>query len=235
MTPQSLSPEDYQNSILVTKQGVKDKEEGDFENLAQYETLTSNEHFQNVLITPMALKNRVKALAIKIGEKHQPGKEIHALIVLTGAFIFASDLFREIYIQTGREVRVHLIKTSTYADDVRSSLEKTRDVEILLDPMDVEDRNLLIVEDLVDQSFTLNALTRYLREKKQVKSVETCVLLNKQLKDAPGQVKQSKENLNLDYQGFLIPDVWVAGYGIDASHRFRQLPFVISVKESTFL
>ncbi|RLI61764.1 MAG: hypothetical protein DRO88_12635, partial [Promethearchaeia archaeon] len=91
--------------------------------------------------------------------------------------------------------------------------------------------------DIIDQGFTLNALMNYLVKNKKVNSVKICSLLLKKLENPSKEVKQSRKNIesHLDFIGFTVPDIWVAGYGIDASDDFRSLPFIIGVNEKFYL
>ncbi len=94
---------------------------------------------------------------------------------------------------------------------------------------------MLLIEDIVDQGFTLFEVREKLLEEQNPKSLKICVLLNKILKNPTKEVREIKNKLFLDYLGFEIPDRWIAGYGIDAGEDFRHLPFIISVKEKYYL
>ena len=234
MSPLRLSPDDYDNPIAVPIEGVVDESEKSFQNLPYYETLVSKKQVQNMLISPRAIRNRVKKMAKLIGSEYEQGTTIHAVMVLTGAFMFASDLIREIFSQTGRDLILHLVKTSTYRKEIKHYGEKERMVKFQLDIDHLEGKKILVIEDLVDQGFTLNTLVSHLRNKKGAASVKTCVLMRKNLKNPSSQVQEIKRKISIDYEGFFVPDVWIAGYGIDAANEYRHLPYIILVNEQSF-
>lgn len=128
--------------------------------------------------------------------------------VLKGAMLFMSDLCRQIALP----VDVDFMAVSSYG-----SATKTSGVVRIVKDLDVEltDRRVLVVEDIIDSGLTLNYLRRYLQARKP-KSVDVCALL----------VKEGEQRIELDlkYVGFRIPPTFVVGYGLDVAERFRNLP-----------
>jgi len=228
---------DYEYIINVPIEGIQDSEKKDNFNMEKYQKLFSDIRVKSLLIPEKSLQNRIQYLAQSIINKSQKKSRLDFLLVLTGAFIFGADLGRQIYKISGIEVIFHTVKLSTYQDEIKGKGEINRQVKFELEPRDIENRDIIIIEDIIDQGFTLNALMDYLVKTKKVNSVKICSLLLKNLDNPSPEVIQSRKNIesNLDYVGFTVPDIWVAGYGIDASNDFRSLPFIIGVNEDFYL
>ncbi len=191
-----------------------------------------------ILIPERYIKERIKTLARKICKDYEMAKEINLVTILKGAFVFASDLGREIYNVSGLkgpEIKFDFIKAVTYGKEIKQTQESQRKVRIELKPLDLDGKDVLLIEDIVDQGFTLWEIKKNLLEKENLKSLRICALFNKILKDPAEEVRKIKEKLALDYLGFEIPDRWIAGYGIDAGGDFRHLPFIVAVKENYYL
>jgi len=186
-----------------------------------------------VLIPEPCLRGRVSALARDISRDYAHTEELCIVVVLKGAFVFAADLGREIYKSHGPSVRYDFIKAITYGTEIKDTGDSTRTVRIKLRPRGLEGQHVLLVDDIVDQAFTLSKAQRLL-EIENVKSLRTCALLCKSLKDPAPAVRRRKHALPLHYVGFNVPDRWVAGYGIDAGEDFRHLPYIVSVKEEHY-
>jgi hypoxanthine phosphoribosyltransferase len=191
-----------------------------------------------ILIPEQHIKARVKALARKISKDYEMVKEINLVTILKGAFVFASDLGREIYNVSGLkgpEIKFDFIKAVTYGKEIKQTQESQRKVRIELKSQNLRGKDVLLIEDIVDQGFTLWEIKKNLLEKEKLNSLRVCALLNKVLTDPSAEVRELKENLTIDYLGFEIPDRWIAGYGIDAGGDFRHLPFIVTVKENYYL
>ncbi len=237
MCPNVINSEKYRNIIDVPIEGIQDFEEEEDKNLKKYQKLYSDNRFKSLLIPEKLLQRRIHQLAQLIIKNNDNKTRIDFLIVLTGAFIFGADLGREIYKISGIEVIFHTVKLSTYQNEIKGKGEISRQVRFELEPKDIEKRDIIIIEDIVDQGFTINALLDYLINKMKVNSVKICSLLLKNLDNPSKEVKQSRKNIEslLEFIGFTVPDIWVAGYGIDASNDFRSLPFIIGVNEDFYL
>jgi len=229
--------DDYMNTINVPHEGIQDFEEKEDKIKEKYQNLFSDNRFKLLLIPEISLQKRIQNLAKLIIKNNVNKGRIDFLIVLTGAFIFGADLSREIYKISETEVFFHTVKLSTYQNEIKKKGEISREVKFELEPIDIENRDIIIIEDIIDQGFTLNALMNYLVKNKKVNSVKICSLLLKKLENPSKEVKQSRKNIesHLDFIGFTVPDIWVAGYGIDASDDFRSLPFIIGVNEKFYL
>ena len=226
----------YENVVKVPEEGIT----GTKNDIAILSEISSDKknRVDRVLIPETCLKRRTQALAQEICRDYKNAEELILVIILKGAFVFASDLGREIYeicgLQ-GPEIRYGFIKAVTYGEEIKHSEERERKVKIELKPQNLKGKDVLLIEDIVDQGFTLFEIKRKLSEEENPNSVKICALLNKILKTPTKDVSEIKDKLILDYLGFEIPDRWIAGYGIDAGEDFRHLPFIISVKENYYL
>jgi len=227
---------DYENVIKVPEEGLT----GIKKNISVLSEISSNRRnkIDRVLIPETCLKKRINTLAQEICKDYKKAKEINFIVILKGAFVFASDLGREIYnicgLQ-GPEIRFDFIKAVTYGEEIKHSGDRKREVKIELKPKNLRGKDVLLIEDIVDQGFTLFEIKQKLLEEENLNSLRICSLLNKILKKPPKEVKEIKNKLVIDYLGFEIPDRWIAGYGIDAGEDFRHLPFIIAVKENYYL
>ncbi|MCX8125429.1 MAG: phosphoribosyltransferase family protein [Spirochaetes bacterium] len=229
-----LPVSNYTSVINVPMEGVCDSSEDD-SSLSNQFALLQDPKLHSVLITEQCIYKRVTALADDIVADFNHSKHIDILLVLTGSFIFAADLSRAIFRQGGINASIHCIKTSVYDKTIKSSGEHYRAVTLELSPKNIEGRDLLLVEDIADQGFTLSWLKNYLLNERNAKSLKICSLLYKRLDNPTREVQNIRSQLEIDYIGFTVPDVWVAGYGIDAAYEYRHLPFIVRVNEEYFV
>lgn len=167
-----------------------------------------------VLISEKELMNKVEEIAKNI-EKDFLGQEVVVVVVLKGASVFASDLIRKMNL----DVKLDFIAASSYGMSTKSS----GTVKILKDlDMDIEGKNVIIVEDIIDTGLTLKYLTENFRSRKP-NSLKICTLLDKP--------ERRKCHIDVDYVGFQIPDAFIVGYGIDCKEQFRNLPYIGIVAE----
>ncbi|MBI5408180.1 MAG: hypoxanthine phosphoribosyltransferase [Nitrospirae bacterium] len=158
---------------------------------------------------------RVRELASKISEEYQ-GKEILAVGILKGAFMFFSDIVRHIQ----APMSIDFITASSYLK-AQTSGEITIHCDIRAD---VEDKHVLLIEDIVDTGLTLQYIRNMLSAKKPA-SIKICAFLDKKAR--------RRADIEIDYVGFEIPDKFVVGYGLDYDNKFRNLPYISIFKEST--
>lgn len=186
-----------------------------------------------ILIPERFLQERVKGLARQVHDSCADCVELVLLVVLKGSFVFAADLGRAISRLGGLEFRYEFIRTSTYGNTIKRQDEEVRDVRVAPLPADLSGKDVLLVEDLVDQGFTLTTLKdRLLRE--GIRSLRICALLSKRITQPSPEVAHNRAALTLDFVGFDVPDRWVAGYGTDASEDFRMLPYIVTVREQLY-
>jgi hypoxanthine phosphoribosyltransferase len=133
--------------------------------------------------------------------------------ILKGSFVFAADLIRALH-RAGLAPEVEFISLSSYRTGTTSSgkVKLVRDVE-----SDVKGRDILLIDDILESGRTIT-FARNLMMKRGARRVGVAVLLEK-----PGKLAQP---LKADHVGFIVPDVFVVGYGMDVAHAFRELPFV---------
>ena len=193
----------------------------------------TNEKINTILIPQKSIEKRVKSLAKQICHDYRNYDNLLVIAVLKGAFVFASDLLREMYRYRSFGLQLDFLKTSTYGRQIKDAGEFEREVVFDLEPKDIEKKDILIVEDLVDQCFTITEIVKYLKKRKAA-SVKICILLEKKISDPSHKVAGLKKEFRCDYIGFIVPNVWVAGYGLDAGEDLRQLPFVAAVKEDLY-
>ena len=162
------------------------------------------------LISEADIEKRVTELAEQISSDYADKGDIVLIGVLKGSFIFLSDLSRRLSIPR----TIEFIAVSSYGSGSISSGA----VRLVMDVRgNIEDRHVLIVEDIVDTGHTLKYLIGML-ESHRPASIKTCALLHK-----PGS---AEVDVPIDYIGFGIGDEWVVGYGLDFAERDRTLPYI---------
>jgi hypoxanthine phosphoribosyltransferase len=163
---------------------------------------------ERVLITEAQLARRVGLLAREIGRDFH-GRETVVVSLLSGTVMFLADLIRHLNLP----LRLDFIGVSSYGLGTESGeLVFTKELRI-----DVRDRDVLLVDDILDTGRTMSRVLPKLRALKP-RRIKTCVLLDKP--------SRRVEKIRADYIGFEIPDYFVIGYGLDFAERYRNLPFV---------
>ncbi|MDR2176355.1 MAG: hypoxanthine phosphoribosyltransferase [Synergistaceae bacterium] len=161
------------------------------------------------LFSGEAIGERVKSLAERIASE-TPAKELLVVGILNGAVFFLSDLVRQM--PSELDVKIDFMSISSYGASTKSSGV----VRILKDlGSGVEDRHVLIVEDIVDTGLTLSYLLDVMRTRRPA-GLRTCVLLDKK--------EKRRIAVDIDYCGFAVPDEFVVGYGLDCGGKWRHLP-----------
>jgi hypoxanthine phosphoribosyltransferase len=162
-----------------------------------------------VILTEDEIQTTVAHLGKRISDDYAD-KELLLVGVLRGAFVFMSDLARQIELP----LELDFMAVSSYGSSTRSSgvVRFIKDLDT-----DIEGRHVLIVEDIIDSGLTLKYLMRALRSRDPA-SLEVCALITKPAKQ--------KVPLDLAYHGFAIEPPFVVGYGLDYRQRYRNLPFV---------
>ncbi len=168
-----------------------------------------NSDIKEVLLSEEEIHKKVKELGQRISEDYK-GKNLHMVSVLKGAIVFMADLMRSITIP----VSIDFVSLSSYG----SSTESSGEVRVLKDlDASVEGLDLLVIEDILDTGVTLSSFIEMLK-KRNPNSVKVCALLNKP--------DRRKKHVDIDYEGFVIPDAFVVGYGLDYDEKYRNLPYV---------
>jgi hypoxanthine phosphoribosyltransferase len=191
------------------------------------------EKVERVLIPQAALTERIAALAERICIDYRGADQLTFLAVLEGARVFAEDLGRTVARLGGPAIEFDYIKARTYGEEIKGEGETERKVSITVEPRRVQGKHILVVEDIVDQGFTLTRIHQLLIAKGPA-SMRICALLLKRLDAPTPAVSKLREELHVSYAGFDVPDRWVAGYGIDVSGELRELPVVVAVNEAYY-
>ena len=166
-------------------------------------------------LTVEQIQRKVKELADVISEDYE-GKNLLAVGILKGAFVFFSDLVR-------------MIKTPLMVDFLIASSylkgDSTGDVKLHYDIREeIADKDILLVEDIVDTGITLNCIRERILMKSP-RSLRICTFLDK--------AGRREVQIPLDYIGFSIPNEFVVGYGLDYDNKFRNLPYISTFKKTT--
>lgn len=176
-----------------------------------------NEAIREILLTEEEIKNKVKELSNQI-MKDFPDGDIIMIGILKGSVIFVADLMRSMNIN----VTMDFMAVSSYG----MSSSTSGIVRILKDlDFDIEDKDVVIVEDIIDTGTTLKYLYEYLKARNP-RNLKICCLLDK--------ADRRKADIKADYIGFSIPDEFVVGYGLDYAERFRNLPYIGILKEEVY-
>ena len=166
------------------------------------------------MISAKTIDARVEALAREISEHFADTDKLVVVGLLRGSFVFIADLVRELDLP----VEVDFLEASSYGN----STESSREVRILKDLRgEIEGRDVLVVEDIVDTGFTLAHVLEIMKTRKP-KRLKTCALLDKPTR--------REVEVRADWTGFEIPDKFVVGYGIDYAQRNRNLPHIGAVR-----
>lgn len=172
---------------------------------------------ERVLYSEADLAACVKRMGEQIS-KDYAGKEIFAIGILKGAIIFFADLVRAIDVP----VRLDFMAASSYGASTKSS----GTVRILKDlDYSIEGQHVLIIEDIVDSGLTLNYLLQNIAQRKPA-SIRLCTLLSKP--------ERRKVPVHVDYCGFLVPDYFLVGYGLDYGEKYRNLPCIGILKSAIY-
>lgn len=163
-----------------------------------------------VLFSAEQLQSRIKELAQELNDFYK-GEEVVAVCVLKGAVVFAADLVR----QMNMPLKMEFIRLSSYGSSTTTS-GKVNAVDIKLP--DLNGKNVLIIEDIVDTGLTARFLVDFINMNFHVKSLKFCSLLDKKI--------TRKVDIEPDYYCFEIDDKFVVGYGLDYDGLFRNLPYI---------
>jgi hypoxanthine phosphoribosyltransferase len=173
---------------------------------------------KSVLVSEEQIQARTAELAAEVARDYADnlnGQDLLLVTVLKGAVMFVTDLARAIPLPT----QLEFMAVSSYG----SSTSSSGVVRILKDlDRDIADRDVLIVEDIIDTGLTLSKILELLRGRNP-RSLKVCTLLNKP--------SRRQTPVTVDYNGFDIEDVFVAGYGIDFAQKYRNLPQLVVVKK----
>lgn len=172
---------------------------------------------KKVLITEEELQKVVAEMGAQISKDYE-GKNLLVISVLKGAAVFMSDIMRKITIPC----QIDFMAASSYGagTETKGSVKILKDLDI-----DVSGFDILIVEDILDSGVTLSNIIKLLEQRK-ANSVKVCTLLSKP--------SRRRVEVPVAYEGFIVPDEFVVGYGLDYAEKYRNLPFVGVLKEEVY-
>jgi hypoxanthine phosphoribosyltransferase len=165
------------------------------------------------VLTKSDIRDRVSALGERISADYK-GKDLVLIGVLKGAFIFLSDLIRHITVP----VKIDFVGAASYGDKTETSgrIKLTKDVEI-----DLRDKDVLVVEDIIDSGLTLAHLVDYLKSL-GLKSIKICTLVDKR--------ERRQAAVSVDYACHVVEEGFLVGYGLDYAEDYRHLPEIYHLK-----
>jgi hypoxanthine phosphoribosyltransferase len=172
---------------------------------------------KEVLFSEQQLKEKIKEIGKKISEDYE-GKELMLVGILKGSVPFMADLLKEVTIPCTMD----FMAVSSYGNSTKTSGV----VRILKDlDFEIEGKHVLIVEDIIDSGVTLSYLIEYLKGR-GAESIEIACLLSKP--------ERRKVTIKVKYTGYIVPDYFLVGYGLDYAEKYRNLPYVGILKEEVY-
>lgn len=181
---------------------------------------TLRDDIKEVFLTEEQIQHRVKEIAEDLSKRYA-GKNPLVICVLKGGAMFMMDIVKNMDIP----LEIDFMAVSSYFGKESQGV-----VKILKDlDASITDRDIIIVEDILDTGLTLDYLIGLLRHRNP-RSVCVCALLVKEKNDPSSQIK----NYQVDYEGFTIRDEFVVGYGLDYNQEYRNLPYIGVLKEEVY-
>ncbi|NJN44785.1 MAG: hypoxanthine phosphoribosyltransferase [Anaerolineae bacterium] len=177
-----------------------------------------HEFLQEILIDETTLQKRITELGAQISREYA-GEDLLLICILRGGVLFLTDLMRKINIPH----MIDFMAISSYGVGAR---ESTGHVRINFDlKSDIYNRNVLLVEDIIDSGHTLKTVLELLQTRRP-KTLRICTLLDK--------AERREVEIPIHYSGFTIPDKFVFGYGLDIDEYYRGLPFIAAVDPTRY-
>lgn len=172
---------------------------------------------KEIVFTKEDIQKKVNELASRITSDYK-GKDLIVVGILKGSVLFMVDLLKEINLPC----KIDFMMVSSYGNSTESSGKPKiiKDLEY-----SIENKDILIVEDIIDSGITLEFLLRYLKDRK-ANSVEIVTLLNK--------TERRKADVSIKYSGFKAPNEFLVGYGMDYAEKYRNLPFIGVLKPEIY-
>lgn len=172
-------------------------------------------HEISVYLTEEQLNQRIAEIGAEITKKFQ-GESVYLVCILKGSIFFTTELAKRIVLP----MTIDFMSVSSYGSGTRSSgiVDIRKDLE-----HSIEGENVIVVEDIMDSGNTLSCLIKLLKERNP-KSLTVCTLLDK-------PERREVDDVVVDYTGFVIPDKFVVGFGLDFDQRYRNLPYIGFVED----
>ena len=172
---------------------------------------------ERVFFTEDELQKKVQELGASITADYKDKNPLF-IGVLKGSFVFMADLMRSV--NTYCDIDFMAVSSYGKGTITTGAVKITKDLSY-----DVQGRHVIIIEDILDSGITLSYLKKYIENRKPA-SIAICTLLDKP--------SRRKSNINADYAGFICPDAFIVGYGLDYSERYRNLPYIGVLKPEIY-
>ncbi len=173
---------------------------------------------EKLIISPEEIERETTRIAQEI-DKDFEGEEVVFVAILNGAFMFASDLVKKVSL----DCYIDFMQCATYGNKSVSSGNFVVKKDLT---MDIEGKNVIIVEDVLDSGYTMKNLIRYLEERKP-KSIKIATFVDKPAR--------RKEDVTTDYCGVVMEDdLFIVGYGLDYAQKYRNLPYIGALKKEIY-
>lgn len=177
-----------------------------------------HEFLDEILIDEEKLQARIAVLGAEISRDYQ-GKDPHLVCILRGGVMFLTDLMRQLTVPH----TIDFMAISSYGAGARTSSGQVRLTMDLKD--NIQDRHVILVEDIIDSGYTLSSVIDLLSVRRPA-SLKVCTLLDK--------AERREVKVPINYCGFVIPDKFVFGFGLDLDEFYRNLPFIGTVNTEKF-
>ena len=183
-----------------------------------------------VLLSEDEIQHRVDELAEEIGRIYAEGDELILLPILTGAVFLATDIGRALARRSSLNIKYDLTKASSYESKTQ------QEIRIQLEPVGVQGKSVLLLDDVLDRGTTMATLRAKLQEW-GAKDVRACVMFDKLPNDPDQQVLEQRRAASPEFVGFEIPVIdgespWIGGYGLDSTstYHLRHLPCLVAIR-----
>ena len=178
-----------------------------------------NTDIEKIILSPEQIHSRIQEIAQDINQHYQDtAREIILITLLDGAIVFTADLIRHISVP----LRLDCLRVSSYGD---STNPETAPRILGSLKSDVQDKHVLLVDDILDTGNTMKKVFNEVSSKNPA-SLKSCVFLDKP--------ERRENNFQADWSGFNIPDEFVVGYGLDYAGRYRELPYLGTLKPTIY-
>ena len=178
-----------------------------------------NTDLEKVILSADEINTRVQEIAVEINQNYEDSvREVILITLLDGAIVFTADLIRHLSVP----IRLDCIRVSSYGN---STNPETAPRILGSLKSDVEDKHVLLVDDILDTGNTMKKVVNEVSAQKPA-SLRTCVFLDKP--------ERRQNNFQADWSGFNIPDEFVVGYGLDYAGRYRELPYLGTLKPEIY-
>lgn len=176
-------------------------------------------NFEKILIANDEINKKIKEIANEINKEYKDKKDVLIIPILDGSIVFAGQIIPLLdFDLILKSTRVSLYENNTFVDR-----NKLTNIKIDFDKSLIVDKDIIIIEDLIDTGNTLNLLKNYLLENK-ARSVKICILFKKEID--PREIE-----IDIDWFCFSVPNEWIAGFGVDSKSKFRNFKHLGIVKK----